>query len=338
MTTPAVGSLVQSFFVDYLQVQKGLRPASVRSYRDVLRLFLCFVAQQARRKITKLTLEELSYEQVQQFLRHLEQDRHNHIRTRNHRLAAVRTFYEYLASRVPELLATCERVAAIPTKRVAPPATHYLEREEVTALLRAVPGSGRHAVRDHALLLFLYNTGARAQEVAELRVANLDLSSQPRVQLHGKGDKWRTCPLWAETARQLQHLLQRPALALPDEPVFVSRPGRALTRFGIYKTVRRYAKSLVAKGELSATKPISPHIFRHTAAMHLLESGVEVNVIRGWLGHASLETTNRYAEITPRLKAAALQTCEPSTSDSDPSRRKAVWQDDESLLQWLESL
>jgi site-specific recombinase XerD len=338
MTKPTVGSLVQSFFVDYLQVQKGLRPASVRSYRDVVRLFLCFVAQLARRKITKLTLEELSYEHVQQFLRHLEQERHNHIRTRNHRLTALRTFYEYLASRVPELLATCERVAAIPTKRVAPPQTHYLEREEVTALLRAVPASGRHAVRDHALLLFLYNTGARAQEVAELRVANLDVSSQPRVHLHGKGDKWRTCPLWAETARQLQLLLQQQAPALPAAPVFVSRSGRALTRFGIYKIVRRYARSVVAQGKLSPTKPVSPHTFRHTAAMHLLESGVEVNVIRGWLGHASLETTNRYAEITPRLKEAALQACEPPTSDTDSSRRKVVWQDDDSLLQWLESL
>ena len=338
MTTPAVGALVQSFFVDYLRVQKGLRPASVRSYRDVLRLFLCFVAQQARRKITKLTLQDLTCERVQQFLRHLEQERQNHIRTRNHRLAALRTFYEYLASRVPELLATCEQVAAVPSKRVALPPTHFLEREEVTELLRAVPSSGRHTVRDHALLLFLYNTGARAQEVAEVRVADLDLASPPRVRLHGKGDKWRTCPLWAETARRLQLLLQQQAPAAPEDPVFVSRPGRSLTRFGIYKVVRRHASSLVAQGKLSPTKPVSPHTFRHTAATHLLESGVEVNVIRGWLGHASLETTNRYAEITPRLKEAALHACEPPTSDSDSSRRKVVWQDDEALLQWLESL
>jgi integrase/recombinase XerD len=338
MTTPAVGALVHSFFVDYLRVQKGLRPASVRSYRDVLRLFLSFVAQQARRKITRLTLEDLTCERVQQFLRHLEQDRHNHIRTRNHRLAALRTFYEYLASRVPELLGTCERVAAVPSKRVAPPPTHFLEREEVTELLRAVPSGGRHAVRDHALLLFLYNTGARAQEVAEVRVADLDLTSPPRVRLHGKGDKWRACPLWAETARRLQLLLQQQAPAAPEDPVFVSRPGRALTRFGIYKIVRRHASSLVAQGKLSPTKPVSPHIFRHTAAVHLLESGVEVNVIRGWLGHASLETTNRYAEITPRLKEAALHACEPPTGDPDSSRRKVVWQDDDTLLQWLESL
>jgi site-specific recombinase XerD len=338
MTVPALGSLVQSFFIDHLQVQKGLRPASVRSYRDVLRLFLCFVAQNARRKITRLTIEEFTSERVQLFLRHLEQERSNHIRTRNHRLAALRTFYEYLASRVPEMLATCQRVAAIPTKRVAPAPTHFLEREEMAALLGEVPSSGRQVARDRALLLFLYNTGARAQEVAELRAANLDLIPQPRVRLHGKGDKWRTCPLWAETARQLQALLEQHPPASPESAVFVSQAGRALTRFGIYKVVRRYARSALAKGKLSPTKPVSPHVFRHTAAVHLLESGVEVNVIRSWLGHASLETTNRYAEITTRLKESALQACEPPISAADSARRKIVWQDDETLLKWLESL
>lgn len=339
MTTPALGSLVHSFFVDYLQVQKGLRLASVRSYRDVVRLFLGFVAREARRPITRLSLQDLSYERVQQFLLNLEHERHNHIRTRNHRLAALHTFFEYLAHRAPEMLDVCERVAAIPTKRVAPPETHFLDREEVAALLRGVSPSGRNAVRDRALLLFLYNTGARAQEVAELRVSNLDLSAPARVRLHGKGDKWRVCPLWAETTRQLQLLLQQRApSASPGDPVFVSRPDRPLTRFGIYKIVRRCARSLVTSGQLPPNKPVSPHTFRHTAAVHLLESGVEVNVVRGWLGHASLETTNRYAEITLRTKEAALRTCEPPVDGSDSARRRVVWRDDETLLKWLESL
>src|ERR1700732_4672364 len=126
MTTPALGSVVHSFFVDCLVVQKGLRPASVRSYRDVVRMFLIFAASQAHRKITRLALTDLSCECVQKFLHHLEQDRHNHIRTRNHRLAALRTFYEYLAGRVPELLDTCERGACLPIKRVGPAGTHFL--------------------------------------------------------------------------------------------------------------------------------------------------------------------------------------------------------------------
>ena len=339
MTTTTLGCLVHSFFVDYLQVQKGLRLASVRSYRDAVRLFLSFVAGEARRPITRLSLCDLSYERVQQFLMSLEQERHNHIRTRNHRLAALHTFFEYLAQRVPEMLDVCERVAAIPTKRAAPAETHFLDREEISALLHSVPSSGRHATRDRALLLFLYNTGARAQEVAELRMNNLDLSPPARVRLHGKGDKWRMCPLWAETTRQLQLVFQQSGpSALPDDPVFVSRPGRSLTRFGIYKIVRRYARRLVTSGRLPADKPVSPHTFRHTAAVHLLESGVEINVVRGWLGHTSLETTNRYAEITLRTKAAAMRTCEPPIDGSESAPRRVVWRDDETLLKWLESL
>jgi site-specific recombinase XerD len=338
MTTPTLGALIHSYFVDHLQVQKGLRLASVRSYRDAIRLFLCFVAREARRPITRLSPLDLTRERVQQFLRHLEQERHNHIRTRNQRLAALHTFFEYLAQRAPEMLGICEQVAAIPVKRVAPPETHFLERDEVSALLRGVPSTGRHSARDRALLLFLSNTGARAQEVAELRVQDLDLGPPPRVRLHGKGDKWRTCPLWAETARQLQLLQKRGLPASPEAPVFSARPNRPLTRFGIYKVVRLHARALGTNGRSAPTKSVSPHTLRHTAAVHLLESGVEINVVRGWLGHSSLETTNRYAEITMRTKEAAMRTCEPPIGCPDSARRRVVWRDDETLLNWLESL
>jgi integrase/recombinase XerD len=336
MTAPTLGSLIRSFFVDYLQVQKGLRLASVRSYRDAVRLFLSFVAATAKRPITRLLLRDLTCERVQQFLLSLEQERHNHIRTRNQRLAALHTFFEYLAHRVPEMIEVSERVTAIPTKRVAPAETCFLDRDEVSALLHNVPSTGRHAIRDSALLLFLYNTGARAQEVAELRISNLDLSPPARVRLHGKGDKWRMCPLWAETARRLQLLI--PQSASPDDAVFVSRPGCPLTRFGIYKIVRRHASKLTRSGRLPPDKSVSPHTFRHTAAVHLLESGVEINVVRGWLGHASLETTNRYAEITLRTKEAAMRACEPPIGDQASAHRRVVWRDDQTLLKWLESL
>ena len=339
MTTPALGALVHSFFVDHLQAQKGLRPASVRSYRDALRLFLGFVSRDARRPLTRLSPQDLTCERVRQFLQHLESERHNHIRTRNQRLAALHTFFEYLAHRMPEMLGVGEQVTAIPVKRVAPPETRFLDRDEVAALLRGIPAAGRCAARDRALLLFLYNTGARAQEVSELRVRSLDLNPPPRVHLHGKGDKWRVCPLWAETARELQHLVQRDGRpASPEDPIFVSRPGRPLTRFGIYKIVRRSGSRLMTSGRLSPKASISPHILRHTAAVHLLESGVEINVVRGWLGHASLETTNRYAEITLRTKAEALRACEPPVENPESATRRFVWRDDEILLNWLKSL
>jgi len=226
--TRPLGPLVHSFFLDHLVTVKGLRPASIRSYRDTIRLLLCFIAEQKGTKITKLGLEDLSFEQILGFLRYLEDNRHNHVRTRNQRLAALHTLFDYIAGREPEMLGICQQVAAIPMKRAAPAETHFLERDEAQALLRGLPRTGRLALRDHALLLFLYNTGARVQEVADLRGGHLELGEAAVVRLHGKGDKWRTCPLWRQTAQLLAELLDtstEPPTA--QTPVFCSATGQA---------------------------------------------------------------------------------------------------------------
>jgi integrase/recombinase XerD len=336
MSGPApLGPIVHSFFVDHLVAVKGLRPASIRSYRDTVRLFLCFVAADKKVRITKLRVEDLSFERALGFLRHLEESRHNHVRTRNQRLAVLHTLFDYVASREPEMLGVCQQVAAIPTKRAAPAEAHYLERDEIEGIFRDLPRAGRLALRDRALLMFLYNTGARVQEVADLRVGHLDLGEAGLVRLHGKGDKWRTCPLWRETAVRLEQLLDASnTRAAMEAPVFSAATGKALTRFGIYKIVRRHAGHL---DDDRTQRRVSPHLFRHTAAVHLLEAGVEVNVIRGWLGHADLTTTNRYAEINTRAKIEALRKTEPSGS-SVGSHSRPVWRSDESLLDWLSSL
>lgn len=332
-STPSLGTLLQSFFVDHLMTVKGLRPASVRSYRDTVRMLLMFVATDKRCRITRLTLTDLSFERVVGFLRHLEAERHNHVRTRNQRLAAVHCLFEYMAMRAPEMLGVCQRVAAIPMKRSAPAETHFLERDEVELLFRNLPRETRLSVRDRAVLLFLYNTGARVQEVADLRVEHLDLGEHPLVRLHGKGDKWRTCPLWQETALLLRQLIDSASDCSPQAPVF-SAHGGPLTRSGIYKIVRRHASGL---DDLRTGRRVSPHTFRHTAAVHLLEAGVEVNVIRGWLGHADLTTTNRYAEINTRAKLAALEASQPPGTSGE-SRTTPIWRSDESVLNWLASL
>lgn len=333
--TLTLGPLVQSFFTDHLPVQKGLRVGSIRSYRDTIRLFLCFVSEQRRCSISKLVLQDLSFERVLAFLKHLEQERGNSVRTRNQRRAALNTFFAYLAVRAPEMLAVCQQVAAIPVKRTSLPDTHYLEREELTALFRSLPRDGRNALRDRTLLLFLYNTGARVQEVADLRIEHVELSPPAKVHLHGKGDKWRVCPLWEETVKHLEQLLAA-RHTMPPDPVFCARRNQPLTRFGIYKIVRRHAASWDTNGP--QPRRVCPHLFRHTAAVQLLESGVEVNVIRGWLGHVSLDTTNRYAELTLRAKAEALRTCEIGSGISAVSRARAAWKDDKTLLEWLNSL
>lgn len=339
MSQDQLGRLLHTFFEDHLKCQKGLQSTSIRSYRDALRLFLLFVAHDVHHKLTRLTLADLTAERVRHFLAFLEQDRHNQVRTRNQRLAAVRAFFEYLATRDPQMLMQAQQVSAIPVKRTVPSQTLYLEIDDVQSLFANLPDDGRFALRDHALLLFLYNSGARAQEVADLRVGHLALNDQPKVRLHGKGDKWRTCPLWNQTAVLLRQLLERQSRHQDsDDPVFISRNGQPLTRFGIYKVVRRHTAELVKKGPDGKPKAISPHVLRHSTAVHLLEAGVEVNVIRAWLGHVSLETTNRYAEINLRMKAEALAVCEPSFDTSAVSHRGPVWRDDPDLLKWLQSL
>jgi len=337
MKLPTVGQVVHDFLVDHLQVTKGLRPSSITSYRDGLRLFLHFVAADAGVKLTALPLSALTADRVLRFLQSLEKARGNHTRTRNQRLAMLRTFFAYIGSRVPEVLAVAEQVAHVPTKRAAPAETHYLDRSEVEALFAQLPSGRPVAERDRALLLFLYNTGARVQEAADLRVGHVVLDRQPWVRLHGKGDKWRSCPLWKETADQLRCLIQIPhGAAGPDEAVFCSQRGTPLTRFGIYKIVRRHAASFDAAAG-SRKRRVSPHVFRHTAAVHLLEAGVEVNVIRGWLGHVSVDTTNRYAQITLRTKTVALNaSAAPVRAKRSPL--KPSWSTDPGLMNWLESL
>src|SRR5439155_11826063 len=173
MMKSPLGPHLHAFFVDYLATQKGLRTASIRSYRDTLRLVIVFVAKDSSCSLTRLTLGDLTFDRVLRFLRHLEVERRNGIHTRNQRLAAIHTFFGYVASRVPEMLDVAQRVAGIPTKRCAPPQTRYLERDEISALFVNLPVRGRRALRDRTLLLTLYNTGARVQEVADLRVEHL---------------------------------------------------------------------------------------------------------------------------------------------------------------------
>jgi integrase/recombinase XerD len=331
----ALGPVLFTFFTDHLQMQKGLRPASVHSYRDTLKLFLQFVACELRQPVSRLSLEVLESDRVLAFLRDLEQQRHNHVRSRNQRLAALRTFYRFVASRHPTMLLHAERVERIAIKRAPVSETHCFDHEQIKRLFAHLSASSTFAQRDRALLMLLYNTGARVQEVADLRVCDVDLREPLRVRLHGKGDKWRTCPLWPETAALLREL-DSVRVQVPDRPLFASRLQRPLTRFGIYKLVKRHCAVLVATRD--PPMRISPHVFRHTTAVHLLEAGVDVNVIRGWLGHVSLTTTYRYAEISLRMKQTAVALCLPPVDPSAASRSRVHWRQDQDLLKWLQTL
>lgn len=338
MKPQSFSKIIYGYFMDYLPQQKGLQPSSIRSYRDSLRLFLIFVAKLHHRGVSELALEHLDYRSVLAFLRDMEKERGNAITTRNQRLAALHTLYEYIGRNVPEMLPFCAKVAAIPMKRCPLPEMKFLAREDVEALFACIPDQDRLSIRDRALFMLLYNTGARVSEVAQLTVGQLDLQSPAQVRLLGKGSKWRICPLWGQTAKCLRTMLDERSTSLePTTPVFVGTSGEPMTRFGIYKRIRHHAQVWEDSVKPSSQVRITPHVFRHTTAVHLLEAGVEVNVIRGWLGHVSLNTTNRYAEITIRMKANALELCEPIATNVGRTR-KSAWQDDAGMLAWLSSL
>jgi integrase/recombinase XerD len=327
---------LRSFFEDHLACQRNMSPNTIQSYRDALKLFLRFATERLHRSATKLLVTDLQEPLILGFLTDLEQTRGNSIQTRNHRLGVLQKLCEYIASRDPALLDHCYRIVSLPRKRgTLLPEIRYLEKEQVTAILNAVVRDTPLGRRDYALLLFLYNTGARVQEVADTRVSWLTLVAPYKVELLGKGRKWRTCPLWESTAQQLQHLIEERQLpAGQDDYLFVNRQSGRLSRSGIADIIERdVAKAAATTPSLQRCR-ITPHTFRHTTAMHLLQAGVEVNVIRSWLGHVSITTTNRYIEIDLAMKAKALATCE--VGQKGPSA--GHWRSNPDILAWLESL
>lgn len=337
MTKPCyLAPFVRSFFEDHLVCGRNVSDNTIHSYRDALKLFLCFAIEHLNKRATRLLVTDLQEPLIISFLTDLEQTRGNSTQTRNHRLGVIQKLCEYIASREPVLLDHCHRIVAIPRKRgVQAPEIRYLEKEQVNAIFDAVAGDTFLGRRDYALLLFMYNTGARVQEVADTKISWLTLVPPYKVELLGKGRKWRTCPLWESTVHHLQQLVEeRNVPAGQDDHLFVNRFGRPLSRSGISYIIGRHVGQAALKMPSLRDWAISPHTLRHTTAMHLLQSGVEVNVIRSWLGHVSIATTNRYIEIDLAMKAKALETCEVSSSEAP----KASWRSDPDILAWLESL
>jgi len=329
---------VRSFFEDHLICRRNVSANTIQSYRDALKLLLRFAAQVRKKPATRLLIADITEPTVLDFLTDLERTRGNSIQTRNYRLVAIRTFFEYIAAREPLLLEHCRRIVAIPRKRgAALPEIGYLEKDQVAAILGAVEQGCPRGRRDYALLLFMYNTGARVQEAADVKTPWLHLTNPFKVELLGKGRKWRSCPLWDRTARHLGQLIQERGIKPnQDAYLFVNRFGRPLSRSGIADIIQRYATKAAATLPSLQNRRVSPHMFRHTTAMHLLQSGVELNVIRGWLGHVSIGTTNRYVEIDLAMKAKALEAC---TAGAGPDEtRSASWNSNPDILAWLEAL
>jgi len=322
-------SLVQRFFAEHLRAQRNLSPHTVRGYRDSFRLLLRFLADYHRRPIDEITLGSFTPEAVLAFLDHLESARGNCVQTRNVRLASVRAFARFAAAQAtPELLAPAQRILSIPSKKAQRRQLGFMSRDEVAALIRAT-GKSWSGQRDQLLFTLLYNTGARVSEALAIRPGDLHDRS---VTLHGKGRKERSVPLWPATLRQLRRWCQTNGIK-PEQLVFTNRTGGPLTREGVAFRLALCVRCAAQDCPSLGKRRITPHTFRHTTAMHLLQAGIPLEVIALWLGHERPATTHLYVEADLKMKQQCLKLLEPTGSPATPRRKPQSH-----LISFLEAL
>jgi len=332
----ALMALVQDFFRDHLANQKGVSPHTVIAYRDAIKLFLHTVARHARKPVSRLGLDDLTAHSALTFLNELEAVRKNSTVTRNLRLAALRTFFMYLCAEDPLRAGEYQRVIAIPLKRATRSVMGYLEVKEIKAILASVNRKRPGGERDYVLLTLLYNTGGRVQEICDLTVGAVRLDPPAIVTLRGKGKKTRLVPLWEQTADLVRDFLTKKGRIDDSKaPLFANAKGEAIGRFGVRYIVRRTAHDARGRCPSLAKKKIGPHTYRHTCAMHMLQSGIELSVIRSWLGHVNLATTNAYVEIDLEMKRKALAKCRAPNGVAELPQILKKHRD---VIDWLDTL
>jgi site-specific recombinase XerD len=333
MKADPLPKLLRAFFHQWMAQQRNLSHHTVLSYRDTWRLFLRFVANRRDRAVADLKLADLNATEVLAYLQYSEQEREVSVGTRNCRLAAIRSFFRFVVDQEPAAAAQGTQILYIPTKRALKPAMSYLDIEEVTTILRQPDRSTLEGQRDHTLLAFLYNTGARIQEALDLCPLTIRFNAPLQVRLVGKGRKERVCPLWPETVALLGALLKRQPRA-EHERIFVNRYGEPLGAAGVRFKLAQYVSAAAKTLPSLKRKKITPHTFRHTVGVHLIAAGVDVTVIRSLLGHASLDTTNHYARADIETKRKAITQVDDAGRPAKPPR----WKRDAELPAWLDSL
>ena len=326
-----MGPWIRRFLLEHLIGERNLARNTQLSYRDTMLFLMAFVAARICKTVDQLTIEHVSADCVRLFLDDLEKQHQCSISTRNQRLAAIHALARFVGEHSPEHIAWCSAIRSIPCKRTARPTMPYLERLEMDALLASPDRQTAQGRRDHALLQFLCNSGARAEEAARLKIADLDLIPPASVRLVGKGNKERHCPLWLSTVSELQVLI---ANCAPAEPVFRNRCRQPITRYGIHTLVERHVQHAGILVPSLKKKRVSPHTIRHATAVHLLRAGVDINTVRAWLGHVSVDTTNIYAEIDLETKAKALAHCEIT----DATKLRNSWRKNPDLMKFLRAL
>src|SRR5437773_10765917 len=329
-----LGAVVRDYFTDHLPRLRGTSPHTIHSYRDSIVLLLRYVSEQRKKPVAVLDLADLDPSEILAFLSYLERDRKNGISTRNVRLSAIHAFFHFVASRNPEHLDLAQRVLGIPFKRAQQRAIDYLEYEEIDSILKAIDRTTLTGNRDYTLVTTMFNTGARVQEIADVRACDLQLTKPFQVRLFGKGKKERYCPLWPQTAAVLRAFATERNLDLRSEVcVFLNHHDQPLTRFGIRYILARCLARASRDVPNLRKKRLHPHSMRHSTAVALLKSGNDLSTIAHYLGHANPTTTNRYAKVDLEMKRRAIARVKPV-----PRQSRTPWSRDATILDWLESL
>jgi len=329
--SPSFPSLVQAFFTEYLVEQRALSPNTVATYRDAFVLFLSFAQTHSGKSPERLALVDITPELIVAFLDHLEHERHNTVRSRNARLAALRGFLKFASHRDVSSLHVIERALSVPVKRFERPMIGFLSPEEIRAVI-GTPSPSWVSQRDHLLLGLLYNTGARVSEIITVTVANVVLDSAPCVHLHGKGRKQRAVPLWRSTVKEIRAWLRLNPQLTNTDPLLPNRLNQPMTRANVTQRLALAVQAAAKHNPALAKRSISPHTIRHTVAMHLLQSGVDLSVIALWLGHESPTTTHMYVEADLTMKERALARLQ------EPDCKVRRYRAPDTLLQFLQTL
>lgn len=324
-----------NFLTRYLAGQRNLSPNTIRAYRDVFTLLLRFGRDVRGIAVERLSLVNIDASFVEAFLDHLGNARQCSVRTQNQRLAALHAFFRYVQSEAPDHLLQCQKILAIPLRRFKQSSVEYLTKEQLAQILAHPDLAKRSGRRDAVMLSVLYDTGARVQEVIDLNADDVRLTSPAQVRLFGKGRKVRAVPLMDATAQLLREHIRDEGLHHPErahEPLFQNRQGGRLSRSGVRYLLRTHVEAV--RPELAGfSQRVSPHSLRHTKGMHLLQGGVPLEIIRDFLGHVDVKTTQIYARANLEMKRRALEKVTDTSLPTLPS-----WQNNKTLLDWLHSL
>ena len=329
---PSFAALIQAYFAEYLTQQRALSAQTIAAYRDAFVLFLHFAESHLNKSPAAMVMTDITPELIMTFLDHLERQRHNSVRSRNARLAALRSFMKFAAHRDVSSLQVIERALGVPVKRFERPMFGYLSRDEMLAVI-GTPGGTWLSQRDHVLFLLLYNTGARVSEITGVKVGDVVLDDGAScVHLHGKGRKQRSVPLWRTTVKVIRAWLRLNPQFEATSPLLPSRNGHAMTRTNAALRLALAVQAATGAFPDLAKRRVSPHMIRHTTAMHLLQAGVDISVIALWLGHESPVTTHQYIEADLAMKERALARLH------EPDAKIQRYRAPDSLIDFLKTL